>query len=438
MSLSDKKITIIGGGILGLSTAYFLAKKGADVTVLEKNSDWGGLASGIPIADTTIEKYYHHWFRSDTEIQELIKELGLAEKLRWIPSKVGLYYKGKIYGFSTGLDLLKFPHLSIFDRLRSGVVTFFLQKIKSYKRFDKISAIDWCRKYFGKRATSVIWEPLLRGKFGDAYDKVAMTWLWARIHDRSSSRSNPLANEKLGYLDGGFQLFIDTLVDKLRELNVKFISKAEITDHSYKNKKHKIDYRVKGSKNNTPSEITSDKIIATVPGPVFTKLFDVSAETRKRINSMKYLGATTLLLVLKKSMMPYYWLNVNDLSFPFLVMVEHTNFVDKRFYNDQIILYIAKYIDPEKPLFNKSKKELIDEYEGYLRKINPEFSKEWIKESFLFKSAFAQHIVTTDYRRPEYQTDIPGLYLANFSQIHPHDRGTNYSVAQARELLKLI
>ena len=426
----SKKVAIIGGGILGLSLAYELSHKGYEITILEKNSDWGGLASGLKIGDTYIEKYYHHWFKSDNHIQELIKELGLEHKMYFPASSMGIYINGEVHSFSGSIDLLKFKPLNIFNRIRAGVVSLYLSKSKYKESYEKVKAINWAKKYFGRQATEIIWEPLLVGKFGKKYKEISMSWLWSRIHDRASSRPNPIGKEYLGYMDGGFQLLIDTLVGKLQEFNVRMINNSTLESYKKVGKKHEIKFD--GRTENF------DIVVSTIPGPIFNKLFPVSTEFKKSVENIKYIGATCMILELTESITPFYWLNINDKKAPFLAMVEHTNFVEKDKYDDRIIVYIAKYVDAEDELFKKSEDELFDLYCEYLPKINDKFDKKWVIDRHFYKSPFAQHIVTTDYEMPDYETNIDGLYYANFTQIFPHDRGTNYAVEQAETLSKLI
>ncbi len=426
----SKKVAIIGGGMLGLSLAHELSHKGFKVTVLEKNSDWGGLASGLQIDGTNIEKYYHHWFRSDSAVQDLISELGLGHKLKFLESSMGIYLDGRLHNFSGTLDLLRFRPINIFNRLRAGLVSFYLQKSTYSEKYENIKAIDWCKKYYGKQVTEAIWEPLLKGKFGKHYDKISMSWMWARIHDRASSRAHPLAKEYLGYLEGGFQDLIDALVAKLEEYDVKLINNCNI--ESYKRNKNVHELKFNGKTQ------TYDIVVSTIPGPIFSKIFPISKKEKNKIEDIKYLGATCMILELSHSLTPYYWLNVNDLKFPFMALVEHTNFVDKKDFAGKSIIYIAKYIDPNEELFGKSQEELLDLYSEYLVKINPDYRKEWVQKVHFFKSAFAQHIVTTGYEIPDYETSVEGLYYANFTQVFPHDRGTNYAVEQAKTLSKLI
>lgn len=430
-----KKVAIIGAGFLGLSLAYYLAKDGYSVTVFEKNSELGGLASGLKIQGANIEKYYHHWFRSDTAVQNMIAEMGLSKDLEFLPSKVGVFDGKKLYDFSTALDLLRFNKISFLARLRSGLVALKLQKNRDYRQYEKISALDWCKKNFGKEATDAIWEPLLRGKFGKFYSQVSMSWLWARIFDRSSSRSQPLALEKLGYLKNGFQELLDALIGKCRKLSVNLKTEIQIESHEYKSGQHVITFKEKSGKINSEK---FDIVVGNLPAPVFAKLFRVKRESKSTLDRVKYLGAICMILVLKKQFMPYYWLNISDPNLPFLAVVEHTNFVSPKRFKNKHILYVAKYVDPSEELYNMSDRDLIDLYLKNLCQINPEFSEEWIEEKYLFRANFAQHIVNVGYEPPPYETGIPGLYFANFCQIYPHDRGTNYAIVQAKELAELI
>ena len=131
---------------------------------------------------------YHHLFVSDTDMTELIHELGLGEKLAWLESKVGLYHGGKVWNFGTPMDLLRFKPLSLVQRLRLGFWTFVLQKTTNWRKFENVTAQDWIVRHMGQRIYEVIWEPLLRGKFGEHHNQISMTWLWGKIYLRVASR----------------------------------------------------------------------------------------------------------------------------------------------------------------------------------------------------------------------------------------------------------
>lgn len=431
----DKKVAIIGAGMLGLSLAHYLAKYNVETVIIEKSSDLGGLASGFKINDACIEKYYHHIFKSDTAIQSLLKEIGLEKDLQWIPAKMGIYLNDKSYNFSGAFDLLKFSPLPICARIRAGLVSFYIQRVKSTEKFKNYTALEWCSKYYGKTVTKALWQPLLKSKFGDKFDKVSMIWLWARLHDRGSSRPNLLADERLGYINGSFQNVVDTLEKEIVKNGVKIYKNSGLLDFQNGGRIHKLVWR------DNKGKVKQDHfthIIATILPEQFMEIFNAPKPYRKQWEKIDFIGALCMSIVLKKSVQPYYWNSINDPKAPFVALIEHTNLVDKSHYKNDTIIYLAKYLKTTDELFLSDEQKLKSIAIDFLHKVNPKFSANWIKSIKTFKAAQAQHIVTKDYQTPDYNTGIKNVYFAHFAQIFPHDRGTNYAVAQAQEIFKII
>ena len=79
------KAVVIGGGITGLSVGHALAKKGHQVTLLERDARAGGLAGSFRAGDVWLEQFYHHIFKTDTALLAWIEELGLSGRLIWRP-----------------------------------------------------------------------------------------------------------------------------------------------------------------------------------------------------------------------------------------------------------------------------------------------------------------------------------------------------------------
>ena len=181
------KVGVIGGGITGLTAAYELAKRGHQVSLFESEPDLGGQAATFPVQGTRLEKFYHHIFTSDREMIALIEELGLADEMQWLPSKVGIYYEGEIYDFVTPLDLLRFRPLGLFQRLRTGIVTLYLQQFANWQNLENVTALEWVRRNVGRQPYEVIFRPLLRGKFGQHADEISMAWLWSKFKHRVAS-----------------------------------------------------------------------------------------------------------------------------------------------------------------------------------------------------------------------------------------------------------
>jgi len=436
MPLQPKsRIAIIGGGMLGLTLAYKLAYDGHKVTILEKDSDFGGLASGLQIEGSDLEKYYHHVFKSDTAFQDLLKELGLLDGLQWLPGKMGILMQGKLLQFSTAVDILKFSPLNFFNRLRLGLVSFYLQKFATINTVKGKTALTWCRKYFGRSVSKVIWEPLLYSKFGANADRISMIWLFTRIRDRASSRGLPWQDERLGYLKGSMTRLITRLLEEISAHKGVALNRTTITGYSYRSGRHLLHYR---TGENLEQVHAYDRVIATIPPRDFIRLFKPPKKYARELNTIGFMGAVCIVLKLKQQLSPYYWTSVNDPEVPFVAAVEHTNFLSPKLFNNNHILYLGKYLPEDHVQFSMPDSELLDLYYKYLPLINPKFSKDWVQETHIFKSRIAQHLVPEDFKVVDYRSGIPGLFYAHFAQIFPHDRGTNYAIAEALEVYQLL
>ena len=212
------RIAIVGAGVTGLAAAYDLSKNDHDVVIYDRAPFLGGQASTFEINGARLERGYHHLFQSDIDIIELMEEIDLVHKMRWIDSKVGTLYDGKIYNFVTPIDLLKFKPLKFPDRIRLGLVTLIIQRIKNWRNLESITAVDWLKKWVGQGAFEGFWGPMLRGKFGDNYYKeVGMAWIWGKIATRFSSRSSRFSREQLGYPIGSFGEICDVLAEKITQ-----------------------------------------------------------------------------------------------------------------------------------------------------------------------------------------------------------------------------
>ncbi|KXK08423.1 MAG: NAD(P)/FAD-dependent oxidoreductase [Candidatus Dojkabacteria bacterium] len=429
-------IGIIGGGYSGLTAAYHLAKNGHQVEILEKGSEVGGLAGGFKIAGTSLEKTYHHLFKTDTDIIALAQELGIADKLKWHKSSIEIFYNHRLYPFSTPLDLLRFSPLGLISRLRLAFVILLLRTRTNFAGLIRISAYDWMLKYAGQEAMKVIWQPLLLGKFSRYYKKISMAWLWARLHTRAKSRKPGESFERLGYFTGGFSTFTNSLVEKIEALGSKISINTEVQEII----SSKDSVQVKTS----IGEKKYDRLIVTAPSGIFAKMIanqpQAKSDYLKLLNSIDYLSAVVLVFSSNQNIGKSYWYNINDTSMPFLVFINHTNLIDKQEYNGKYIYYIGAYLPLDDSLLKKSDDEIINLWLTSLQKVFSEFKHEEIIEKHLFRFAYAQHIVTTNYQEliPDYKTPLVNVYLANFSQIFPEDRGTNYAVREGKKIADLV
>ena len=434
------RVGIIGGGAAGLAAAYELGKHGHSAVVYERAPFLGGQASTFDVGGARLERGYHHLFTSDTDILDLIHEIGLGHQMRWMDSKVGTYYDGKIYDFVTPLDLLRFTPLSLVDRVRLGLVTLYLQRRRDWRGLEGVSAAEWLRKHAGRRPYEVFWGPMLRGKFGeDHYDQVGMAWVWAKIQSRVASRGKGMVREKLGYPIGSFGEVFDVLADRIREQGGQVHVATSVSRVAIENgRASAVDVETEGA---GPRTERFDAIIATTPSYVFPRLVPpMPEEYLSKLTSVSYMAAVLIILVLNRPLSRVYWLNVADRSMPFVAVVEQTNFIGPEHYGGKHVVYLSNYLGTDHPLYAMGHEELLQEYLPHLRKINPEFEPSWVETSYHHRVDAAQPIIGTDYtaRIPDHRTPFKGLYLANTTQIYPEDRGTNYSVGMGKRVAGIV
>ena len=420
------KIAIIGAGFGGMAAAFDLRKAGHDVTIFESADFVGGLASGFkePHWDWSVEKFYHHWFQSDSEMLDLIRELGWEDKVRFPRPLTVMYHDGKFYPFDSILKALLFPGLGFgLDKIRFGFVGLFLRLTNNWRALEQVTADAWMTKWAGRRVYEQMWKPLLVGKFGPFYRDVNMAWMWARIKARTT---------RLGTFEGGFQNFADMFAERLRELGVEIRLKVAI--RQIKRDQAKGSLSVDGE--------SFDKVLVTTSPNLMAKLCpELPDEYLKGLLELKSMGAVVMVLSLKQQLSKdgYYWFNLpKEEGFPFLALVEHTNFVPPENFGGDRIAYAGDYLEQGHEYFSLSEAQLLEKILPAFQKINPAFSRDWVKKVWLFKTNYAQPVPLLNHSKniPAIQTPVDRLYFASMSQVYPWDRGTNFAVEIGRRVAR--
>lgn len=421
------KVAIIGAGFGGLTAAYHLSKKGVQVSVFETIKNPGGLAVGFKEKtwEWTLEEHYHHLFTSDDHVLNLAKEVG--QKIIFKSPVSSTFLDSQIFRLDSVVSLLKFNKLSILDRLRTGVVIAYLKFTPFWQPLEKITAYEFIRRTMGERSWDLIWHPLFRKKFGELYEKkINASWFWARIKKRSA---------KLGYPEGGFLEFAKKIEKEVQKMSGEIFYNYPVEYIE----KHEGGILV-STKN---ANYSFDKVICTIPSKLFINVVrGLPEDYKEKLSLLKSIGTINLVMSLKRSFLDdgSYWLNINEISYPILALVEHTNFMDKIHFNDENLVYVANYLPPDHKYFSLDKDQLFKIYFPYLKKINTKFENDWIRYLRIFKSPHTQPIVEVDHSKilPSISTPIKGIYLTNMEQIYPWDRGTNYAVEMGKKVTALI
>ncbi len=435
--LDGVSVAVVGGGFTGLVSAWKLLERGAHVTVYEANSDVGGLASGCTLLGQPVEKAYHFLYKTDQYMLAMLDELGLRDRLTYHKSSVSTYYDGKLFPMESPLDLIRFTPLSFVNRIRAGLTVLWLQRVRDWKSLTQISAIDWLTRYAGQQVVDVIWAPLLKGKFDRYYDKVTMCWLWGRIKQRVDSRDAALGGEALGYIEGGFVTLVDELTRRINDAGGDIRLQSPI---------RKICREESGLISVASDAETRlfDKVLLTTPCNIADRLLSdyhaTAPEYFERLRSVDYLDAAVLLFATDKPISEFYWHNINTPDSPFVVFLGLTSLIGTESFDGKHVYYIGDYIPREHRYMSDSEDTLREHWFDSLAQMFPEFDKSSVIESKVFRFKDAQHIVNVGFEHniPEHQTPCPGVYLCNFSQIFPMDRGTNYAVRDGYRMAELL
>lgn len=445
------RVAIVGAGAGGLAAAYDLARAGVGVTVFEAEGYVGGLSSGFKESHWrwSVERYYHHWFASDKDILGLIDELGWRDKVIFPWPVTAAYHAGRFYpldgplsvifprlpwldglpaagSLSRALHVFRYPALTWGDRLRYGTAGLYLLTTRRWERFENQPAHEWLQRWMGRHCFEELWEPLLVGKFGPHYKDVNMAWFWARVKARTP---------RLGTFEGGFQAFMDALSQRVQDEGSEVRLSTPV---------QRIEARPAGGLrlHLSTGEETFDQVLMTTSPALLARLTpSLPAAYLKRLLDLKSMGSVVLVLALRRrlSEQGVYWHNLpKSAGFPFLSLVEHTNFLPPEYFGGDYIVYCGDYLDPTHEYFSLSQDELVSRFLPALPRFNPAFTPDWVRKTWLFRTPYAQPVPPLGHSRaiPDLETPIPGLWLASMSQVYPWDRGTNFAVQIARRVAR--
>ena len=428
-------VVIVGAGFTGLTAAYVLSKQGHKVLVMESDSNVGGLAGTFEFSDgVRLEKFYHHWFNNDVNIPELVKELGMEGDIITLPSRTGMYFNGQMWKLSTPMDLLRFKPLSLIDRFRLGLLVLQVRKIKDWRTIEHMSVRQWLESICGKNVYRVVWQPLIDSKFSIYAEAVNAVWMWKKLVLRGSTR-NGKGGEELAYFRGGFGRLAEALAAAIRKAGGEIRLNEGVTG-----------VRTDGDRVvslGTPKgEVTGKQFLFTPAFPLVADLFQDAAEPGwlERLRRVRYLGNMCLVLRLNRSLSETYWLNVNDPGFPFVGVIEHTNFDSPDNYKGSHIAYLSRYLAIEDPVWSYDDEQYVNFALEHLKRMFPEMERSWIIEHRVWRAKYAQHITERGYSQyvPGRETPFANATICTMAQIYPEDRGTNYAVREGRAVAAQI
>jgi protoporphyrinogen oxidase len=434
MSLKRMRVGILGGGITGLTSAFYLLRAGADVTVIEARPQLGGLATYFNFGPFCWDKFYHCILTSDQPLLKLIDDLGLTPELRWTETKVGFFADNVLHPMTSSLDFLRFPPLNLWQKLRLGLGVLRVTRIKDGRPLEKYLASDWLTSVFGQANYQKMWGPLLKCKLGACREEASAAFIWATISRLYSTREKDTSKkEKLGYVCGGYHTVIKRLIEEIENHGGRIL-----TGHPVKrivklpNSTIEINTRLR--------DVHCEAAIATVPSPVLAGITpQLAPEYVTNLMRIKYLGIVCYVLVLKRRLSPYYVTNLTDEGLPFTGIIEMSNLISSDETNGYHLVYLPKYTSPGDPLFEALESDIWTVFWKALKQVFPDLKEEEIAQKHLFRERFVQPVPVLNYSDivPAMKTNVEGLLLANTTQIINSTLNNNAMVKIANRAVEL-
>ena len=414
---------------MGLAAAFDLLEDGHEVEVLEASERPGGLAGSFDFGSVRAEKFYHFLCGGDRVYFRWLDRLGLSKRLRWRKTGMAVFRDERLHRFGDPLSLLRFSPLSLSSRGRYGLHVLAAKSRTEWKQLENVPARDWLLEGAGEEAYRVVWEPLLRQKFADETDTISAAWIWSRIHRLASSR-NRVFQEWLGFLDGGSDAFIDSLVEAVLAKGGKIRCESPI-ERLYVENSRVLGARASGR------DHSADAVVSTIPLSFLLRIApDLPSGYRERAVDLGNIGVRCIVLKMRKPLTPYFWINVND-DLPVCGLIEYTNLNPPEAFQGHTLLYSPLYIAATHPRYRSPEDEVLEETLDTIARIVPAFDRAAVVDYRVFREPFAQPVCPVGFtsRLAPLRTPLRNLVAADTTHLLPHDRSISDSLALSQKLL---
>jgi protoporphyrinogen oxidase len=409
--LSRPTVAVVGGGVLGLTAAYRLAQAGVAVSLFERSQDLGGLVGTFDFDGYPVDRFYHVVLPTDDRVLGLAEELGLRDRFRFRPTKVGFYDSGRLFSMTSPKEFLTFPLLRPLDRLRLAAFVVRCQLTKSYDELDQTPLLDWLRRTCGRRVAERLWEPLLDSKFDGRFDDLPATYIWSRSRRMSTTRDRS-GREVMGWLQGGYRTLVDALAQRIVELGGEVHPGTAVS-------------QVVGAGGAATGIVVDgtyrpfDSVLVTLVPPVARQLLGPELAEQAPDERHRYLGVICLVVRTTRSVSPYYHLNITDRRVPLTTIVETTHVVDPDAVGGHL-LYVSKYVDPSHPDQSRPEAEVAAEFLDHARTIFPDLRDGEILGTSLQRARITEpvHLLGGATNLPP-MFPAPGLALASTAHVYP-------------------
>ncbi len=429
------RVLVVGGGVLGLTLADDLARRGHRPIVLESAPSPGGLASPETIGGYEWDRFYHVILESDLHLRGLLKQIGVADSLRWGTTRTGFYAQGRLHSLSSSIDYLRFPLLGLVDKVRLAATILRAAHTTEWRRLESIPVADWLTRWSGRRVFERLWLPLLRSKLGEHWRDASAAFIWAIIRRMYAARRSGLKTERFGYVEGGYRHILAALVRSAEAQGVTIRGNAAVSEVARSG--DGVEVRLANGE-----RLTADAAVLTVPcGTIAALCPTLSAGERDRLRRVLYLGVACAAVLLKRPLATYYVTNITDPGLPFTGVIEMTTLVDRSRFGGHSLVYLPRYLSLQDPAWQSSDAELRERFLAGLVRMYPGFSKTDVVD---FKIARAREVLavsTLHYSRdamPKVATSLPGVFIVNSAQIAAGTLNVNETIGVVRSGIEAV
>jgi oxygen-dependent protoporphyrinogen oxidase len=307
-----KKIVVLGAGISGLATAYWLYKDGFDVIVLEKNPEAGGAMISRKENGYLIDYGPNSGLETTPLIRQLVDEVGLSNEMIYaneegnkryilrnnclhpLPMNPSAFIKTKLFSAKAKLRLFAEPFIG---KSEEGYY-------QSISRFVK--------RRLGQEFLDYAINPFVAGVFAGNPDELSVKSAFPKLYrleevygglikgmikgakERKQRAEQSKQSAKMFSFKSGMQTFPLAIAKKLNT-NIHYGCRAKSIERTG------VTWKVLYEQNGNQIEITADIILSTIPAHIASALFEkIDGTLSNHLSSIYYPPVMVLFLGYKK------------------------------------------------------------------------------------------------------------------------------------------
>lgn len=425
---------VVGGGMLGMTLAHRLARRGLSVTIFDSAPVLGGLTTPWEIGGITWDRHYHVILYSDLHLRGLLDEMGLGGWLTWGTTRTGVWAGGRVHSVSNALEFLLFPHLSPVDKLRLAATILRAARSTDPEGFHHVGVEEWLVRWSGRPAFDGFWLPLLKSKLGDAWRDTSAAFIRATIRRLYAARRAGLKEERFGFVQGGYARILARFREVLEADGVAIETGRPVA--AVRPSGAGVAVALAGE---SPRRFR--QAVVTTPAAVANRVCEgLDDGERARLRDVRYQGILCASVLLDRPLGGFYVTNLVDGPLPFTGVIEMTALVDPAVFGGRTLVYLPRYVASTDPYLQAPEDDVRREFLAGLARVYPSTGD---RTPLAFRVSRVPHVMALPTlqsrdRLPPLRTSVPGLYLLNSAHVVDGTANVNETVSLAERVAPLL